>query len=154
MVAIKPKLRVQQKLLGECTSHARTDVSVRDVELTIDEPEARGGTNMGMTPTETFIAALIGCTNVISHKIAEANGVTFEAMTVEADATFDRRGVALEEEIDLPYPAIKLTINVTTSADDAAIDKIKNDLGRYCAVAKMIRQAGTEITEVWTVTRP
>ena len=34
---VKPKTVVQMKLSGEATSHSRTDVSVRDVEVTIDE---------------------------------------------------------------------------------------------------------------------
>ena len=65
---------INMKLEGASKSHARTDILARDVESVIDEPVARGGTNLGLTPTETLVAALIGCTNVISHRIIEKMG--------------------------------------------------------------------------------
>ncbi len=154
MATVKPKLVGQLKLHGDSLSHARTDISVRDVEATTDEPVERGGTNMGLSPVEALMASLIGCTNVISHKIAEKNGVHFDAMTIDADVTFDRRGTQLMEDVRVPFPEITLTINVTTAADDGAIETIKTDLGKFCPVAKVLREAGTNIIEVWNVTRP
>ena len=127
---------------------------MRDVETTTDEPIERGGTNMGLSPVETLIAGLIGCTNVISHKIAEKNGVKFDAMTIDADVTFDRGGTRLVEDVRVPFPEITLTVNVTTAADDAAIETIKTDLAKFCPLAKVLREAGTNIIEIWNVTRP
>ena len=154
MATVKPKLVGRLKMHGDSLSHARTDITVRDVETTTDEPEERGGTNMGLSPVETLMAGLIGCTNVISHKIAEKNGVHFDAMAIDADITFDRRGTQLMEEVRVPFPEITLTINVTTAADDAAIETIKTDLEKYCPVGKVLRESGTVINEVWNVTRP
>ena len=79
---IRPKTVVTMKVNANCSSHSRTDVSVRDTSLVIDEPEERGGTNAGPAPTETMIAALAGCTNTITHKCAHAHGVNIQAMTV------------------------------------------------------------------------
>jgi uncharacterized OsmC-like protein len=122
-------------LAGAAVSHSRTVVTVRDLTTTIDEPEVRGGTNKGLSPTETLMAALIGCTNVITHKIAAADGVEIAAMTVEADVGFDRRGVTLKADVDVPFPDITLTINVTTTASATEIDKIKHDLAKFCPLA-------------------
>ncbi len=154
MVTIKPKTVAKIRVAGEAASHARTDVTVRDVATTIDEPEERGGTNMGLSPTETLMAALIGCTNVITHKIAAASGVEIAAMVVEADAAFDRRGVILEEEVDVSFPDIKLKIDLSTTASESELETIKRDLAKFCPVSKVIRPAGTNIVEEWTVTRP
>ena len=55
---------ISMKVEGSSKSHARTDILTRDVESVIDEPTIRGGTNLGLTPTETLMASLIGCTNV------------------------------------------------------------------------------------------
>jgi putative redox protein len=52
MVTIKPKTVVRMHLAGEAVSHFRTNVTVRDLATTIDEPEVRGGTNKGLSPTE------------------------------------------------------------------------------------------------------
>ena len=154
MVTVKPKTTVRMQLHGEATSHSRTDVSVRDVETTIDEPIERGGTNMGPSPTEAMIASLIACSNVISQKIAHRAGIDLQRMTIDAEAMFDRRGVTLEEEIEVPFPKITLTFNVTTTADDAAIARLRAELPKFCPISKVIRAAGTTIQEEWIVNRP
>jgi putative redox protein len=154
MVAIRDKTIVTQRVRGACPTHSRTEISTRDVKTIIDEPKERDGTNMGPTPTETMVAALIACTNVISHKCARKQGVEFTAMSIEAESTLDRRGTQLIEEIEVPFPKIRLIINVTTNASDGEIDKVKADLHRFCPIAKVVRNSGTEIEEVWNVTRP
>lgn len=153
MVTIKPKTTVRMKLNAACPSHARTDVSVRDVKVTIDEPAERGGTNLGLTPTETLMGALMGCTNVIAHKVASANGVRLESMSIRLEADFDRRGVTLAQEVNVPFPEITLFIDVKTDASEAAMAKVKRELGMYCPLSKVLRQAGTTIKEVWSISR-
>src|SRR2546430_6600259 len=111
MVVVREKTTVTQRIRGNCPTHSRTEISVRDVRSIVDEPKEREGTNMGPTPTETMVAALIACTNVISHK-----------------ATFDRRGTQLLEEIEVPFAKIRLVINVTTDASAADMEKVKADL--------------------------
>ena len=154
MVTITPKTVTSFQMSATCPTHARTEISARDVAITIDEPEARGGTNKGPTPTETLIAALVGCTNVISHRVAEAVGVEVDEMTIDAEAEFDRRGVQLKEEIEVPFLAVTLTVNLTTGAGDAEIERLKTDLGKYCPLTKVMVNAGTKLDVVWNVTRP
>jgi putative redox protein len=154
MVTVREKTTVTQRIRGNCPSHSRTEISVRDVKAVIDEPKERDGTNMGPTPTETMVAALIACTNVISHKCAKKHGVEFKAMTIDADSTLDRRGTQLLEEIEVPFPKIRLVVDVTTDASEADLEKVKADLHRFCPISKVVRNSGTELEEVWNVTRP
>jgi putative redox protein len=154
MVVVRKKNTVTQRIRGNCPTHSRTEIAVRDVKTTIDEPREREGTNMGPTPTETMVAALIACTNVISHKCAKKHGVELKAMTIDAESTLDRRGTQLLEEIEVPFPKIRLLIDVTTDANEAAMEKVKADLRSFCPISKVIRNSGTELEEVWKVTRP
>jgi len=151
MANVKPKTFIKFKVDGTCPSHSRTDVSVRDVSVAIDEPVERGGTNQGLSPTETLLAALAGCTNVITHKVAEAHGVEIVDCHVEVESSFDRRSVLLMEDIDLPFPEMTVTIDLATNAPTEAIEKVKEDLPRFCPVSKVIAQSGTRITNVWNV---
>ena len=153
MAEVKDKNVVTLRLEASCPSHARTDVLVRDMELTIDEPVERGGTNLGPSPTETMLGALAGCTNVIAHKCAAKNGVTFQSFYVEIKSSFDRRGVTLQDEIDVPFENIDVIIDVITDADDASMDLVKSDLTKYCPVSKVFRQAGSNVTDVWNITK-
>ncbi len=153
MVKIRQKSLVNMHLEGACPSDSRTDVSVRDLVVAVDEPVERGGTNAGPSPTETLLSSLIACTNRISRKIAKANDVTIHDMAVTCDAVFDRRGADLQADLPVPFPTVKLTINVTATGDDAGIAKIQEDLPKFCPISRVMREAGTKIEEVWNVAR-
>ncbi len=150
---VKEKSTIVQRVHGKCATHTRTEISVRDVGSLIDEPRERGGDNLGLAPTETLLAALVACTNVISNKCAKNLGIEYETLSIDAEATFDRRGVQLIEEIGVPYPKIRLVINAKTPASDEEMEQLKSDLQRFCPLAKIIRNAGTEIEEIWNVVK-
>ena len=83
------------KMEGEANTHALTKMKVRDLSISTDEPVERGGTNTAPLPTETMLASLIGCTNVITQKIATKHGIDVLRLKIVATARFDRRGVSL-----------------------------------------------------------
>ena len=147
----KPKTFVRTKLSGVAESHSLTLLKARDLVDVSDEPAERGGTNEGFAPTEFFLAALVACSNVVSHKIAKKNGIHLESLDVALDAGFNRLGVTLQEEVDLPFPDIKLRIEASTDATPEQLEILKNDLPKYCPVSKMIEQAGTKIETEWIV---
>ena len=141
---------VHMKLDGSSKSHSRTDIITRDVESVIDEPIARGGTNLGLSPTETLVSSLIGCTNVITHRIMEKMGFTINSMDIKSKTMFNRDGVGLIQEVDVPFPEITLDINISTNASQNDLEEVKKQLAMYCPIAKVIRNAGTKINENWT----
>ncbi len=152
MVAIREKTMVTIDLDGRCETGTLTRVRIREHEITIDEPVAGGGTDLAPTPLGTLLASLIGCTNVILHKIAKRDGVPIEDMNVTVRAILDRRGTTLQEEVAVPFPDIALGISFATAASPGQVARLRGDLGRFCPVAKILRQAGTRIEETWNVT--
>lgn len=150
-MAIRQKTVIQMKMDATGETHARSKVRVRDVEGTIDEPVERGGSNEGLTPTETLMAALIGCTNVITKRIAHHMGVETGEMNVSLTSDFDRRGVTLAEEVDHPFSNIVMDIELATDATPEQMDAISRDLAKFCPIAKVIRGSGVTITENWTL---
>jgi putative redox protein len=108
-MAIRMKTEVTLKAQAHCPSHSRADISVRDLTFAIDEPVERGGTNAGPTPTDTALSPLVGCTNVIGHKCADKLGVDIGHLDISARCTFDRRGVTLQEEIDVPFRSPRIS---------------------------------------------
>lgn len=152
MAAIREKTLVNIDLEGHSESHTLTRVRIRHHEMTIDEPVPGGGTDLAPTPLGTLLASLIGCTNVILHKIAARDGVPITDMDVTIRATLDRRGTTLQEEVAVPFPDIALGIRFATTALPEQVARLRADLGRFCPVAKILRQAGTRIEESWNVT--
>ena len=154
MPTIKQKTVVDMKVNALAQSHARTSVNVRDLEVIVDEPEARGGTNLGVTPTETIAVALAGCLNVVGHRCAEKVGVKILNLEIDINAKFDRRGVTFEEEGVMPFPEIEVNLELTTEDNDEEIENMKDLLSKHCPISTLLRQAGTKLTENWKIIRP
>ncbi len=138
------------KASAECPSHSLANVSVRDLSFCIDEPVERGGTNSGPTPTDTVLSALIGCTNVIGHKCANSLGIDIGHLSIDAKCYFNRAGVTLAEEVEVPFERILLTV---TSAGGQAtqdqLEQVASETGKYCPLAKLFVNAGTTIEQTW-----
>ena len=152
-MAVKQKSTIDIKMSGDVINHSRTDIAVRDLTIILDEPTARGGTNLGASPTETLIIALTGCLSVISHKIAATLEIELKDMTIDVVSKFDRRGVMLQSRVAVPFPEMEVNINVSTSADDEKIELLKRNLVTYCPISTVIRQSGTVLNENWNVTK-
>lgn len=146
---VKMKTVVTYRAKAACPTHARTEIPIRDLNVVIDEPIERGGTNLGPSPTEAAMTALIACTNVIGHKNAHRLGIELGEVSIDADCKFDRRGVLMEEEIDLPFPAVTLTVNCATGASQEDLDLVGVETSKYCAIAKLFEAAGTDLTVNW-----
>ena len=151
-MAVKMKPVVTYRANASCPTHARTKIPVRDLHVVIDEPVERGGTNLGPTPTEAAMTALIACTNVIGNKNAHRLGIDLGEINIDADCKFDRRGVLMQEEIDVPFPAVTLTVNCTTTASQDDLDLVGVETAKYCAIAKLFEAAGTDLTVNWVKT--
>ena len=150
-------MAVKEKPIWTFRTHARQVTATksparsRDVEMTIDEPIERGGTNEGPMPVEMVFAGLAGCTHVISNKLAKANDVVIEDMKIDIVTTMDSHGTRLINPITVPFPSVVININATMSGHPENINEIVTKLSQHCAVAMMLRQSGSEVVENWTI---
>jgi len=148
-MAIRMKTTVKLGISAHCPSHARADIKVRDTGFIIDEPAARGGTNMGPAPTETAIAAFVGCVNVIGNKCAESLGVDIGHLDIDAECMFDRRGVTLAEEIEVPFTSVILTVRASGAASPEDLARVGVETEKFCPLSKLFRAAGTKVEVNW-----
>ncbi|MEL6962923.1 MAG: OsmC family protein [Pseudomonadota bacterium] len=136
---------------GTQQTKTRSTVRARDIEMVIDEPIERGGTNLGPMPVETMIMGLVGCTHVITNKLAAHHGVTITSMDVDVVTKMDSSGTRLIEPIDIPFPEVTLSIVAEMDGPDEAIDAVIAKLRHHCAVSKMLQMSGSDVTETWTI---
>ncbi|WP_281929534.1 OsmC family protein [Roseibium album] len=148
-MALREKTIVKLRTQGDGLSHSRMDVTIRDLTFSIDEPEARGGTNMGPAPTEAALAALAGCTNVIGNKCAGKLGVDIGHLSIEITCEFDRRGVTLEEEIDVPFVALRQVVTSDGTATEEDLSRVASNVAKYCPLSKLFEQSGTALETIW-----
>jgi putative redox protein len=135
MAEVRIKPVVTMRASATCPSHARSDIKVRDVDFTIDEPVERGGTN--------------ACTNVIGHKCASKLGFDLGHMEITAACEFDRSGVTLVEAVDNDFLRIDLTVVVDGDLNEAELESVATETSKFCPLSKLFKAAGTTITETW-----
>ena len=91
----------------------------------------------------------MGCTNVIGHKCAKALGVDIGHLTISVACAFDRRGVTLAEEIEVPFQSIDLSVRASGPASQAELDGVAAQAARFCPLSKLFELAGTKLTTTW-----
>lgn len=148
-MAIKMKTSVTLSVNAACHGHSVAQVRTRDLVQIIDEPVERHGTNLGFTPTDTALSALAGCTNTIGHKCAARLGVDIGNLNISVKCRFNRLGVTLAEEIDVPFEEIDLVVIADGAATLDELGQVAAEVAKYCPVAKLFRGAGTVINEDW-----
>lgn len=146
----KPLIRVE--LEGHCPTMSLTEVRVRKHSFIIDEPPYRHGTDVAQTPLETMLGALIGCTNVISKRIAHEKKIDLKIKRIGCVGHLDHRGIDLEADVPIPFPKIELTIEAETNATDLQFAALRQELKKRCPMSVILTQAGSEIVETWSVT--
>ncbi|MCF2906647.1 OsmC family protein [Octadecabacter sp. CECT 8868] len=148
-MAIKMKTTVTTTVKADCMSHSLAKVTTRDVSMLIDEPKERHGTNLGLSPTETALAALAGCTNTIGQKCAAKLGIEIGNLDVTVKCQLNKLGVMLIEELDNPFEKIELTIIADGPASEEELAQVAEETAKYCAVSKLFLSAGTVINQDW-----
>ena len=81
------------------------DLKVGGHVLTVDEPEAQGGQDMGPSPQELLSAALAACTAVTMEMYAKRKGWNVDGLAVECDYQPAERGCVTRFELVMKMPA-------------------------------------------------
>lgn len=114
-----------------------TEVRVRAGahELTIDEPAALGGTDLGANPVEHLLAALGSC-QVITFKVWAAKlGIALDGVDVAVTGTIDLAGFfGLSERTRPGYQAIEVTVTLTGPESPERYTELSDAVERHCPV--------------------
>ncbi len=81
------------------------DVKVRRHSVTADEPEDRGGEDMGPSPQELLAASLASCTAITIEMYAGRKGWNVDGMQVDCEYTPAERGCVTRFELVMRMPA-------------------------------------------------
>jgi putative redox protein len=151
MTSESPPLN-QLDVHGDSETRSRLRMTVRDLEQVIDEPEARGGTNQGVAPTEAALAGLLGCINVVARRFAEQKEFEVRRLEIDATAHFDPRGPRLIAPVDVPFPLIEMTVVIDTSASATDAAALRVDIPAYCPIWQLFARSGTRFDVDWQIT--
>lgn len=151
---VRPKPLIRVSVEGHCPTMSLTEVRMRNHAFVIDEPPYRHGTDVGPTPLETMLGALVACTNVIARRIAHEQGINLRFRRIGCEGMLDHRGIDAKADVPVPFPDIRLTLEAETDADEVTLDSLREALEARCPMSVILRAAGSRIATEWRVTKP
>ena len=117
----------------------RSDVSIREHSMTIDEPESIGGTDMGPSPVEVILVALGSCQEITYRAYATAMGIEIDRISVDLEGDIDFRGFfAVDDAVRPGYDKIRATVTIESSAPSSDIDKLREVVNGHCPVLDIL----------------
>lgn len=113
----------------------RSTAKLREHTITIDEPEALGGTDAGPNPVELILAALGSCQEITYRAYAAALDIPLKEVRVEIEGDIDLRGFfAVDESVRPGYGAIRGTVHLVSDASAEDIAKLREIVNSHCPV--------------------
>ena len=117
----------------------RSEVSIRQHELTVDEPAALGGADNGPNPVELILAALGTCQEITYRAYATVMGVPLDNVSVKMEGDIDLRGFfAVDETVRAGYQAIRGTVHVESSASEEQLQQLRAAVNGHCPVLDIL----------------
>jgi uncharacterized OsmC-like protein len=120
----------------------RSEASLRQFNVTVDEPEALGGSDTGPSPVELLLAALGSCQEITYRLYADALGVPLDGVSVRLTGNLDLRGFfAVDPGVRPGYQSIEATVVLDSPASDADLARLKAEVDRHCPVLDILATA-------------
>jgi putative redox protein len=101
MTGAETLMKASARRDGESFRHT---VRVRDHQLTVDEPLAKGGQDTGPDPQELLAVSLASCTAITMEMYAERKGWDIGRVEVEVEYTPADRGCPTKFELIMRLP--------------------------------------------------
>jgi len=149
-----PQLK-QVRASGTWVGQFATELSVRRFPAFFTgEPVRVGGDNRGPTPMEYVVAALNGCLAVTIETVAAEQGVRFEALDLESEATMDTRGFAGTADVSPYFLDLTSRARFVAGDGDSFLPGLQQEVERRCPALNLIKDAGVPVVLDWTVEEP
>jgi uncharacterized OsmC-like protein len=147
-----PKL-MRAVLGGRNEGGVRTLVTNRaGNQMITDEPVNRGGSGSALSPLETVIGALCGCTSVTFERAAREAGIAYTGIDYSAAYTLDRRGLLGEAPVRPHYQTVQVEVSVQTDATAEQLAEVVAVTEERCPVRNLLVDAGVALVMNWSST--
>ena len=133
------KSKLVFKTSSNLVGRFRSDVKIRDHVLTIDEPTAIGGSDLGPSPVEVVLAALGSCQEITYRAFATALGIKLDKVSVEVEGDIDFRGFfAVDDSVRPGYNNIRAVVKIASDAPAEQLEKLRELVNSHCPVLDML----------------
>ena len=131
--------RVSFQSSSRLQSGFRSEVSIRQHALVVDEPTALGGSDSGPNPIEMLLAALGACQEITYRAYATAMRIPLDSVSVRLTGDIDLRGFfGVNEGVRAGFQHIHGEVHITSSASAAELARLKAAVDSHCPVLDML----------------
>lgn len=142
---IHPTVTARQK------SGTLVSVGTRSHRWIIDEPEHKGGSDLGPTPLESLLGSLVGCETVVLKLVADAIGFDYSDVEIECEGTADMRGARGVKGVRPYFTSVQMTIRLTTDEDARRLELLRRNVEQRCPVMTLFESADVEMDVTWQI---
>ncbi|SFC26741.1 Uncharacterized OsmC-related protein [Marinospirillum celere] len=102
-------------------------------QLTIDQPEAARGSNLGPTPLETFLFAIAGCVGTLGRIIAMQRKLELRGMQVEVEGDYNPAGLLGKPTDDrIGFQKIRISAQIDADMTDEEKQSFLDEVCHRC----------------------
>ncbi len=131
--------RASFKSSSELIDGFRSDVSIRNHRIVVDEPAQLGGTDAGPNPIELLLASLGACQEITYKAYASAMGIPIDSVSVELEGEIDLRGFfGVDDRVRAGYQSIRGIVHIESDASAAELAKLKAAVDAHCPLLDML----------------
>ncbi|MBT3305212.1 MAG: OsmC family protein [Alphaproteobacteria bacterium] len=117
----------------------KCEVRTGDYSMTVDEPEALGGTNQGPNPVELVLSALGACQEITYRLFADKMEIPVTGVQVEVLGNIDLCGFfAVDDNVRAGYQDITANVTIESTASDEDIQRLKEAVNAHCPVLDIV----------------
>lgn len=120
---------------GAGVGSVATTVRAGKHSFIVDEPSALAGDNIGTSPVEYALGALVGCQVVVYRLYAQQLGIPFDEIVIKAEADLDAAGLfGVDDAVRAGFSEVRLDIELTGSESDERYDELRKTVDAHCPV--------------------
>ena len=137
-----PKAAIMEpSVRSELNEGLKATVSIRNFELTVDEPAVLGGTNKGPNPVELVLGALATCKEIVVKAYAVSLGIQVNSVKVHTSGKLDLKGfLNLDEQTRAGFNEVNYHIVIETpETDSAKLEQLRALTETKCPVHDIIQ---------------
>ena len=151
MAADRSKAHLSSAVEGAGAGSVATTVRAGKHSFVVDEPAALAGDDLGASPVEYALGALVGCQVVVYRLYAQQLGIPFDEIVIRAEADLDAaRLFGADESVRAGFSAVRLDIELSGPESSERYEKLREAVDAHCPLLDIF-QNPTPVTT--TVTR-
>lgn len=127
----------------------QVECEVRGHKILLDEPKELGGTDAGMSPVETVLAAFGACKCIVAKAFAKKHGIVLKDIKIVVEGDLDIDGfLGKNKDAKMGFSNIKTKIYIESDAPREKLEKFIEFVDKTCPVGDTIGNSPTLESEL------